>query len=91
MSTRDLLADAVSRALATVAARDGLTVDADPDAVHLERPARREHGDWSTNVALVAAKAAGTNPRALAEALAEQLRTDPPVRGSSTSGWRTAG
>jgi arginyl-tRNA synthetase len=83
MSTRDLLADAVSRALATVAARDGLTVDADPDAVHLERPARREHGDWSTNVALVAAKAAGTNPRALAEVLAEQLRTDPPVHVTS--------
>ena len=43
---------------------DGLDLDVDPASVHLERPARREHGDWSTNVALVTAKRAGTNPRA---------------------------
>ena len=49
-----------------------------PDEVQLERPARREHGDFSTNVALVSAKAAGRPPRELAEQLAEQLRLDPP-------------
>ena len=47
--------------------------------MHLERPAHREHGDWSTNVALVTAKRAGTNPRALAVVLVEALRpTRPP-------------
>lgn len=83
MSTRDLLADSVSNALSTIARRDGLSVEVDPGAVHLERPARREHGDWSTNVALVTAKRAGTNPRALAGALVEQLTADPPLHVTS--------
>ena len=34
--------------------------------IHLERPANSEHGDWSTNIALAAAKKAGSNPRDLA-------------------------
>jgi arginyl-tRNA synthetase len=41
-----------------------------------ERPRRREHGDWSTNVALVAAPA-GTNPRSIAQALVEHLPASP--------------
>jgi arginyl-tRNA synthetase len=83
MSTRDLLAQAVSRAITTVAERDGLVLDAAPDAVHLERPPRRELGDWSTNVAMVNAKRAGTNPRALAGSLVEALEADPPPHTSS--------
>ena len=63
---RDRLADAVSAAVAVVAGEHGLDLAVAPDEVHLERPATREHGDWSTNVALVTAKRAGTNPRALA-------------------------
>ena len=31
-------------------------IEVDEASVHLERPARREHGDWSTNEALVNAK-----------------------------------
>jgi arginyl-tRNA synthetase len=49
-----------------------------PDAVALERPARREHGDWSSNVALATAKAAGRNPRELATELAAHLTANPP-------------
>jgi arginyl-tRNA synthetase len=79
MSTRDLLAQAVSLAAATVAERDGLTLAVDPADVHLERPARRQHGDWSTNFSLVTAKRAGTNSRALAEAMVEVLTADPPA------------
>ena len=61
------------RGLSTVAAEEGLDLAVDPAAVHLERPARREHGDWSTNIAMVTAKRAGTNPRALATSLVEVL------------------
>ena len=39
-----------------------------------ERPRQREHGDWSTNVALTLAKPVGRPPRAIAEAIVEQLR-----------------
>ncbi len=49
-----------------------------PDVVTLERPARREHGAFSTNVALTSAKAAGRAPRDLAAEIAEHLRARPP-------------
>ncbi len=79
MPTRDHLARAISDAVTTVAERDALPLEVDPASVHLERPARREHGDWSTNIALVMAKRAGTNPRALATSLVEALKADPPA------------
>ena len=69
---RDQLADALRTALAT------LEVDPLPETIQLERPARREHGDWSSNVALAAAKNAGRNPRELAGQLAETLSASPP-------------
>ena len=72
MAARPGIASAISRALSSL----GFEVPA--AAVHLERPARREHGDWSTNAALVNAKAAGRPPRQLAEELASRLREDPP-------------
>ena len=50
-----------------------------PATVQLERPARREHGDWSSNVALATAKSAGRNPRELATQLAEWLTENPPA------------
>jgi arginyl-tRNA synthetase len=74
---RDQLAAALRAALST------LEVDPLPDVVNLERPARREHGDWSSNVALVAAKKAGWNPRELASRLAEVLTVDPPAHVTS--------
>jgi arginyl-tRNA synthetase len=74
---RDQLADALRTALAT------LEVDPVPDAIHLERPARREHGDWSSNVALATAKKAGRNPRELAGELAEILNAAPPAHVTS--------
>jgi len=49
-----------------------------PATITLERPARREHGDWSSNVALATAKAAGRNPREIATDVADALRADPP-------------
>ncbi len=45
--------------------------------VHLERPARAEHGDFSSNVCLVFAKKLGMAPRLLAERLAEMIQADP--------------
>lgn len=70
---RTHLIDALRAALA----RDG--VDPLPATVEIGRPARAEHGDWSSNVALVCAKAAGRRPRDLAEALAERISADPPA------------
>jgi arginyl-tRNA synthetase len=67
----DALLDALRQALSGVGVEP-------PAAIHLERPARREHGDWSSNVALVSARAAGRNPRELATEVAAALEADPP-------------
>jgi arginyl-tRNA synthetase len=52
---------------------------APPDTVTLERPARREHGDWSSNVAMATANPLGRNPRDLATQIAEVVDADPPA------------
>jgi arginyl-tRNA synthetase len=44
-----------------------------PDAVVIERPKNREHGDWATNVAMQLAARFGLNPRAFAELLSAEL------------------
>ncbi len=49
-----------------------------PPVVPLSRPDVRDHGDWSTSVALAVAKTARRPPRELAQALADQLTADPP-------------
>lgn len=57
------------------ALRSAGTVPADfvtPDFV-VERPKERAHGDFSTNAAMLMAKAAKSNPRALAQQLVEAL------------------
>ena len=56
-------------------ALERLGVHVDPSRIGLERPARADHGDWSSNVALVNAKAAGQAPRDLAQRLADELAT----------------
>jgi arginyl-tRNA synthetase len=48
--------------------------------VKLERPQHKDHGDWSTNVAMVAANQAGTNPRELAQKLVVELEKDPGLK-----------
>src|SRR5271157_1658066 len=55
----------------------------------VEPPREAAHGDLSTNAAMVyarEAKAAGGNPRALAEALAEVLRKTPNVEAVEVAG-----
>jgi arginyl-tRNA synthetase len=69
---RESLEQSVRDALAAVGVEP-------PASVQLERPGRREHGDWSSNVALVTAKQAGRPPRELATALVEQLTVAPPA------------
>ena len=53
--------------------RDGILPTV-PDSIPLERSKRPEHGDYATNVALALSKAAGKQPRALAEIVVDSLR-----------------
>ncbi|MBB3345575.1 arginine--tRNA ligase [Sphingomonas sp. BK069] len=54
--------------------------------VTVEPPRDPSHGDLATNAAMVLAKPAATNPRALAEALAGELRQLPDVAEVSVAG-----
>lgn len=82
------LAEAVRAALSHAVADGTLPLDpADvPASVHLERPRQREHGDWSTNVAMQLAKKAGVAPRALADELASRLAATPGVAAVEVAG-----
>lgn len=57
-----------------------------PEAVRVERPRSREHGDWSANTALQLAKKAGMNPRDLAEIIAAGLRGHTGVKKAEVAG-----
>ena len=54
--------------------------------VTVEPPRDAAHGDLATNAAMVLAKAAGTNPRALAEAIKPKLEALPPVTSVEIAG-----
>lgn len=73
MTPADLSA-AIVRILVSLQSAGSLGAGELPGEVVVERPKNREHGDWATNTALQLAKAFGTNPRALAELIAAQLR-----------------
>ncbi len=63
----------ISRGIDALRIAGTLPADAaTPDFV-VERPKTREHGDFATNAAMLLAKAARSNPRAIAAALVEAL------------------
>ncbi|WP_313668328.1 arginine--tRNA ligase [Sandarakinorhabdus sp.] len=55
-------------------------------SVTVEPPRDASHGDLATNAAMVLAKPAGMNPRALAEALVAVLRTKPGIAAAEVAG-----
>ena len=67
-----MIQDNLSAALASACAAEG--IDA-PAIIGLEQPANRDHGDWSSNLAMATAKQAGTNPRELAGRLVAHLES----------------
>jgi arginyl-tRNA synthetase len=58
----------------------------DVPEVRVERPRQREHGDWSTNVAMQLAKQAGTNPREFAQTLVERLVQEDGIDAAEVAG-----
>ena len=63
-----------------------LPADANRKAVAVEPPRDASHGDLATNAAMVLAKSAGTNPRALAEAIKQKLEAIPEVTSVEVAG-----
>lgn len=52
----------------------------------LERPRSREHGDWASNIAMRIAKPFGTNPRELAQEIAEVLSAHDGIASAEVAG-----
>ncbi len=70
------LADQLAAQIQAVIARaftEGLIQGSAPEAIILERPKNRDHGDYATSIALQLAKAAGKNPREIAGILQEAI------------------
>ncbi|UYW24667.1 arginine--tRNA ligase [Methylorubrum extorquens] len=76
----------VREALESLTRSGRLPEGLDLSRVVVEPPRDAAHGDLATNAALVLAKEAKQNPKALGEALAEELRTDPRIVEASVAG-----
>ncbi len=73
-------------ALNALEAEGALASGIDRSAVAVEPPRDPAHGDLATNAAMVLAKRAGTNPRALAEAIVPKLAALDEVAGAEVAG-----
>ena len=76
----------IGTALDALAARDALPAGLDRSAISVEPPRDPAHGDVATNAAMVLAKPAGMNPRALAELLVAELGALDEVTEASVAG-----
>ena len=73
MTLYSRFADAIDRILDSLESEGVIPAGLERRAVAIEPPRDPAHGDLATNVAMVLAKPAGTNPRALAQAIAPRL------------------
>ncbi|KUR70193.1 arginine--tRNA ligase [Novosphingobium fuchskuhlense] len=79
-------AGVIDRALDALVATGSLPAGLARSGVTCEPPREASHGDISTNAAMVLAKPAGTNPRALAALLVEELGREPRVVSAEIAG-----
>ena len=76
----------LDQALAALEAEGALPVGLDRRNVAVELPRDASHGDLATNAAMVLAKPAGTNPRALAALIAPKIEVMPGVTSVEVAG-----
>ncbi len=82
---KQALSTTLEHAVATILARSDNTAVAVPE-IQLEVPRNPEHGDFSTNVALVLAKPMKMAPRDLAAAIVAELETSDLLTGAEPAG-----
>lgn len=83
--TPEDLADAIRLVVIALVEEGELAVEAPPE-ITLERPRIKEHGDYSTPVALTLAKQAGRPPREIAELIGGRLAAVPGVSSAEIAG-----
>jgi len=86
MNIFGIVQDKLAAALQRLADSGALPAGLAFDRVTVEPPRDPLHGDVATNAAMVFAKAAGGAPRALAEKIAAELKSDPAIAGITIAG-----
>ena len=81
-----LLRALIGQGIEALRANGTLPADTLPPDFVVERPKTREHGDFATNAAMLLAKAARSNPRALAQALVAALPASDDVASIEIAG-----
>ncbi len=84
-SVREAISALVADAVGAAIAAGELPLAEVPDPAP-ERPRDSDHGDWATTIALRSAKAAGMNPRAIAEIVTARMAGHPDVAGLEIAG-----
>ncbi len=85
--TPEQLSDLIVASLAELSAGGAITLSAGvPEAVTVERPRQKGHGDYATNVALQLSKQAGMAPRDFAGLVAERLASADGIAGVEVAG-----
>lgn len=84
--TPEQLMQAILQAFADLKKENRLSGGELPSEVVVERPKNREHGDWSTNVAMQFAGEFNLKPRELAELVAEKLSNHEGIESVSIAG-----
>ena len=84
----ETLAHALLAVLAPIAAerRPGEPLGLAASDILFERPRNRDHGDWASNIAMRLAKQLGTNPRELAQQIADGLAAVDGVASAEVAG-----
>ena len=70
---RQLVRELVEQGIATLRVQGTLPAGLETPDFVIERPKDRSHGDFSSNVAMLLAKPAKSNPRAIAQALVAEI------------------
>ena len=83
--THEEVGEAIVAVLNRLVAQGDLAVEV-PSLVNVDRPKSREHGDYATNIALVLAKSAGLQPRAIADLLVSGLTGMPGIAAAEVAG-----
>ncbi|WP_164233628.1 arginine--tRNA ligase [Microbacterium hydrocarbonoxydans] len=84
----ETLAEALLAVLAPIAEerRPGEQLALAASDIVFERPRNRDHGDWASNIAMRLAKQMGTNPRELAQQIADGLAAVDGVASAEVAG-----
>ena len=86
MSTQvQALESAIQSAINRAIASGEISCEA-PSSIVLERPKNRDHGDYATSIALQLAKAAGKNPREIAQIICNHVKGTDGISGLEIAG-----